>query len=89
MSDDNPRDHGYGDSPEPVGAPVVIQREKAMRCPHCGCGSVYSIEVPVRAPRALRVPPNHEAVTRYVGCPACPWASPAITTSRPKPDPKN
>lgn len=78
------RDYGYGDSPEVIGAPCITE-EVSQLCPNCGCGKLFAVEVVVEnPPRMLRVPNNHVAVGRYVGCPACPWASPMITTARPK-----
>lgn len=79
----NLRDHGYGDSPKTQGTPRVLGDGPAP-CPNCGCAT-YMIEVPVTAPRMLRVPDGSRAVGVYTGCPACPWASPMITTARPQP----
>lgn len=78
------RNHGYGDSPKVTGVPVVVSDGPPQGCPNCGCKKVLQISVTVEAPALLRVPEGHEACSIYIGCPACPWASPAITHSRPK-----
>jgi hypothetical protein len=77
------RDHGYGDSPEVAGAPKITA-EVAQMCPNCECGKLFAIEVRVKAPPMLRVPEGHVAVGKYAGCAACPWASPMVTSARPK-----
>lgn len=78
------RDHGYGNSPKALGVPALVSEGPPQGCPNCGCTKVFQISVTVEAPPQLRVPEGHEAVAIYVGCPACPWASPAITHARPK-----
>jgi hypothetical protein len=69
------RDHGYGDSPEVVGVPRVVQKVLLSACPNCGCETVYLIEVHVKNERLK----GGEGVGNYVGCPACPWASPMMS----------
>ena len=78
------RDHGYGDSPRAIGTPVVVSEGPPQGCPNCGCKKVFQIAVTIEAPMFLRVPENCEACSTYIGCPACPWASPALTSARPK-----
>ena len=46
-------------------------------CPSCGCMTLCEIEVDVEAPM-LR---GKKGVGRYLGCPACPWASPMLMTA--------
>jgi hypothetical protein len=78
------RDYGYGDKPEVKGAPKVkAQIEEA--CPNCGCSPVFSIEVEVANPptQINRPAYAHRVVGMYIGCAACPWASPMLTTTVP------
>jgi len=78
----NPRDYGFGDAPKVKGVPTVGERVAGAKCPYCGCTTVFGIEVEVENPSpALRRPSKpHRVVGSYVGCPACPWASPMMTT---------
>ena len=80
----NLRDYGYGDSPEVAGQPKVLGFISEP-CPNCACIPTFQIEVVMAEPPSqLRVPPGSHAVGTYVGCAACPWASPMMTTARPK-----
>jgi hypothetical protein len=82
----NPRDHGLGASPKVLGAPTVVESIHGEKCPNCGCQSLFGVEVEVEPPSMLRRPETpHKVVGVYVGCPACPWASPMMTTTRPVP----
>lgn len=78
------RDHGYGDSPKAIGVPAVVSDGPPHPCPNCGCERVFQISVTIQAPANLLVRQGNEAFSVYIGCPACPWASPALTSSRPK-----
>jgi hypothetical protein len=79
----NPRNHGYGDSPKVKGPPSVTSQLPGP-CPHCGCGQVFDIKVEVDEtsvhPMLRRPDEPHRVVGRYIGCAACPWASPMITS---------
>jgi hypothetical protein len=46
----NPRDYGFGDAPKVQGPPIVGDRVPDARCSHCGCATVYAIEVEVANP---------------------------------------
>jgi hypothetical protein len=78
----NPRDHGFGDAPKVVGVPIVGEK-LSEKCPSCGCQTLFGIEVEVDGPSPLLRRPAgpHKIVGRYVGCPACPWASPMMTSA--------
>lgn len=78
----NLRDYGLGNS-EAIGVPQVLDQIPEGYCPNCGCKTVYLISVDVESPPMLRVPDGHCAVSTYSGCPACPWASPAMVRARP------
>lgn len=71
----DPRDHGF--SPKIVGVPVVGEK-LAHKCPHCGCVGLFAIKVEVANPSLLLKRPErpHKIADRYMGCAACPWASP-------------
>lgn len=75
------RDHGFGDAPKVVGVPVVGEK-LAHKCPYCGCIGLFAIEVEVANPSPLLKRPErpHKVVGRYMGCAACPWASPMMTS---------
>ncbi len=81
MSDKkNLRDYGYGDAPKVKGVPIVGDK-MGHWCPNCRCDTVFAIEVEVEnPPPQLRRPDTlHKVIGRYIGCPACPWASPMVT----------
>lgn len=46
MPDQDPRDHGYGTSPKVIGKPrVTSTKPTGSACPHCGCTTLFGIEV--------------------------------------------
>jgi len=79
MTTANPRDYGFGGLEETggeiTGTPEWEVSDK-MVCPNCGA-KVCDIQVPC----------NHSLIrgtkanVSYLGCPACPWASPALISS--------
>lgn len=73
---DERRSYGLGDSTEMVrGIPRVKGAVDDMPpCPHCGCKTLYHIEVDVEC-NLLR---GGKGVGTYLGCPACPFASPMM-----------
>ena len=79
------RDHGYGDSPEVTGVPkasppsdtVTGLHDKDEGCPNCGCKELMQVEVDVKSP----ILKGGEGTGVYVGCPACPWASPMMSVA--------
>lgn len=57
------------------GEPRVTGRATDMgKCPHCGCASLYDIIVPVECELLT----TGRGYGMYVGCPACPFASPML-----------
>ena len=78
------RDYGLGDSTETViGAPRVVGAPILDgTCPNCKCRTFFMIEADVRHP-LLR---GEVGVGRYLGCPACPWASPMLSTAQARAD---
>lgn len=78
---DSRRVYGLGDPQEYVkGVPRV--RNKILGgppCPCCGCKSLYDIEVDVECPMLT----TGKGVGVYVGCPACPFASPMVMVATP------
>ena len=85
---DSPRNYGLGNSFEPISAPVarpitdpevIAQIRADGGCPVCHCLDIMEIKVRVRAP-LLR---GGVGLCTYLGCPACQWASPAVTVADP------
>ena len=82
------RDHGLGQYGTPDGPPVVEEllteplRGERPVCPACGCEALASIVVRLKEITFPGVPPGHVGVGRYLGCPACPWASPMAIVSQ-------
>ncbi len=67
------RDYGLPDS-EVTGTPKAKMSDKDLPpCPNCGCNGIMEVEVSVNQPLV-----GGSATSKYLGCPACPWASPAI-----------
>jgi hypothetical protein len=80
MSDDL-RTHFDGGRPEPTGdAPKWEKADDAPPCPNCG-SVLCHVETPVEPLPTLRVGPSGRALASYLGCPACPFASPAIVVA--------
>ena len=87
MRDTSVRDHGLGNNGEPDGPPRVTKfltpKDKlkgvAPVCPNCECATLAEIEVNMTK---IAVPFGsgalRQGVGTYLGCPACPWASPIV-----------
>jgi hypothetical protein len=84
MRDTSVRDHGLGKHGEPDGPPrvakVLTSKDKIKGvspiCPNCECETLAEIEVNMTK---LAIPGvGAEGVGTYLGCPACPWASPIL-----------
>ena len=50
-------------------------------CPHCGCRQIQEVTVYVVNVENLK---GNRGIGRYLGCPACPWASPMVITATAK-----
>jgi hypothetical protein len=73
----NVRDYGYGE-PDVRGAPRVKEILKDNpKCPNCGCATLALCEVDVVNPLLK----GGHGTGLYMGCPACPWASPMMATA--------
>lgn len=79
--------HEFGD----VGVPSVLgyPDDLEMACPNCGCASLANLEVaisPTKPPLTLirGVSGGGKIRGTYIGCPACPWASPMMMAPVPK-----
>lgn len=73
------REHGLPTTTELgmkiIGAPRVMQQaEDTPPCPCCGCTTLYDITITYTSPLVIGVSEGH-----YVGCPACPFASPMMS----------
>ena len=79
MDNDKLRDYGFGSLEETggeiTGTPVWEVSDK-MVCPNCGA-KVCDIQVSCNHSMIRGTKAN----VRYMGCPACPWASPALISS--------
>lgn len=69
------RDYGLGETKVKGKPKVMGNMECGEGCPNCGCETIYIIEVEVESASGMG-----PGVGKYVGCPACPWASPCVTT---------
>lgn len=65
-----------GVRPEVIGSPKAKQPDTPVDCPNCGC-DLMEVRVLVRHP-LLKGSEGHGI---YMGCPACPYASPIAMTS--------
>lgn len=80
MSDTNKRNlRNYGLGETEVSGSPRIKGQLDKPCPHCGCPAVYEIEVDVASAGGFPLSEG-EWVGKYLGCAACPWASPCIST---------
>jgi hypothetical protein len=69
----NLRSYGLPDS-EVEGVPVAKQAT-AGPCPNCGCEELMEVKVTVVRQALLR---SGTGTGTYLGCPACPFASPMM-----------
>lgn len=71
-----------GDSTPFVQGPPVVKgvAEGMPPCPHCKCATLYDIEVVITGHPLLASGGN--GVGRYIGCPACPFATPMLMVAR-------
>ncbi len=78
----NLRNHGLNNGCNPVGIPKATPATGKDRvapvddiyCPNCGCKELMQVEVAVEN----RMLNGGTGVGYYLGCPACPWASPMM-----------
>lgn len=80
----NIRDYGLGNPHKggKVTNPRVTEKlTDVPPCPNCGCKDLYAIAVDVEN-ALLR---GGKGIGRYVGCPACPFASPMMMMATPEP----
>ena len=81
------RDYGFGHSTSyVVGPPRVVKQAEPVDgvkplCLNCGCQTLYEIEVDLK--NYPRLKPGKQTGL-YLGCPACPWASPMLARSEAK-----
>lgn len=81
------RDYGLGDM-KLDGVPrfTGFSPDDAAACPNCGCTSIAVLQVDVVNARLI----GGRGVGTYMGCPACPWASPMVCVAvgaKPKEEP--
>lgn len=73
----NLRDYGFGDSTDYVRGTPRVMGDGPGPCPNCGC-KTFEIQMDVEGMPLLR---GGKGIMTYVGCPACPWASLAMTAA--------
>lgn len=82
----SPREYGLG-SPDAFirGVPQLVGGPMPMACPICGGETLFALLVNVENPLLL----GSKGIGSYVGCAACPYASPmvmrALETRKPGP----
>lgn len=64
--------------PTPIGVPSWAKVEGSPPCPNCG-GEVVLVQLEVTLPDSVG---GGVGSCTYLGCPACPWASPSMTSRR-------
>lgn len=74
------RDYGLGNPGSPVGNPRLASPEPLtdMACPNCKGETLFTIHVDMEN-ELLR---GGMGTGTYVGCAACPWASPMMLVSK-------
>jgi hypothetical protein len=76
MDPDGLREYGGADV-EALGVPTWRGTDEELPpCPNCGA-KVVQVQVKVRTPLIT----GGVGKCTYFGCPACPWASPSVTTT--------
>jgi len=69
------RDYGLGKPCEPIAPPKArLLNDPNAVCPNCGCDAIHELTVVVPEPRLV----GGIGTGRYLGCPACPYASPMV-----------
>jgi len=77
------RDYGYGDSPEPLEPPEIKSGPLDESCPNCEGKTLFMLEVTVKnIPLMAGMLGSKEGVGVYMGCAACPFASPMMTRAK-------
>jgi len=88
MADKRPRypqrNYGLGDPTDMLtSTPTVsLEPQPPSPCPSCGCDRLFMIHVDVKCAQLK----GDIGIGSYVGCPACPWASPMMIIACSLPD---
>jgi hypothetical protein len=77
MNTKNLRDYGLPKTQE-AGVPTWTPTDPPLPCPNCG-GQLAQVQVKV----TMKLLRGGEGMSNYLGCPACPYASPAMCVSMP------
>jgi hypothetical protein len=62
---------------KPLGEGASVAPTAVVDCPNCGCKELMEIELEVDN----RILTSGAGTAFYVGCPACPWASPMLAVA--------
>lgn len=73
MADRNIRDYGLPEVTANVIGPPTLGEKLEIECPNCKGKTVFSISVQMAKTPLMR---GTNQVGTYLGCAACPWASP-------------
>ena len=74
------RDYGLPNC-EVIGAPTAVAPDLPVSaCPMCGCKEVMIVTAQV----TQKLVKGGKGTGTYLGCPACPWASPMVIVSNTK-----
>lgn len=76
------RDYGYPDPGTPTKPPEIIHKLKS-ECPNCGGECLFTIKVELPETEFSKLLRGDGVPTgTYIGCAACPYASPMATTRK-------
>ena len=67
------RDYGYRDSPQVIIPPIIKDEVQNESCPECKGKTLFVIEVGLE-----NEVNDRESAGVYIGCAACPYASPMM-----------
>ena len=74
----NIRDYGLGESPTPDGPAEVIKTIDSP-CPNCTSETLFMLRIPLKDEGSAQLLKGTKSPTgEYVGCAACPYASPMM-----------
>jgi DNA-directed RNA polymerase subunit RPC12/RpoP len=74
----NPRDYGLGASPEPA-SPAEITRTLDQKCPNCESETLFMLRIKLKDEGSAQLlKGTRSPVGEYIGCAACPFASPMV-----------
>jgi len=77
-TNENPREHGLGQSPTPDG-PAEMVSTIDLQCPNCDSQTLFMLRVKLKDEGSAQLlKGSRSPVGEYIGCAACPYASPMV-----------